>query len=81
MFKLVSHLIILAVGASLGVWWGVYHPVAASNLVQQEQAQIAQAKVELLQKLKGDPSPENINKSLDAETQHLQQVQQNQTGN
>jgi hypothetical protein len=81
MFKLISHAIFLAIGASLGVWWGVYHPVAANNLVQQEEARIARAKVELLQKLKGDPSPENIDKSLDAETQHLQQVQQNQTGN
>jgi hypothetical protein len=77
MFKLISHLVVLAVGASLGVWWGVYHPVAANNLVQQEQARIAQAKVELLQKLRGDPSPQNIQQNLDAETQHLQQVQQN----
>ncbi len=81
MFKLISHVIFLAIGASLGVWWGVYHPVAASNLVQQEEAHIAQAKVELLQKLKGDPSPQNIDKNLDAETQHLQQVQQSQPGN
>ncbi len=77
MFKIISHLVILAIGASLGVWWGVYHPVAANNLVQQEQQRIAQAKVELLQKLRGDPSPQNIQQNLDAETQHLQQVQQN----
>jgi hypothetical protein len=77
MFKLISHVLMLAVGASLGVWWGVYHPVAAANLVQQEQAHIAQAKVQLLQRLNGNPSPENIKQNLDAETQHLQQVQQN----
>ena len=77
MFKLISHLVILFVGASLGVWWGVYHPVAANNLVQREQADIAQAKVELLQKLNGNPSPENIKQNLDSETQHLQQVQSN----
>ena len=77
MFKLISHALILLVGASLGVWWGVYHPVAAASLVQREQADIAQAKVELLQKLNGNPSPENIKQNLDVETQHLQQVQQN----
>jgi hypothetical protein len=78
MFKLISHVVVLAVGASLGMWWGVYHPVAAANLVQQEQAKIAQAKVEILQKIKGNPTPENIDQNLNAETQHLQQVQQQQ---
>jgi hypothetical protein len=77
MIKMISHLIMLAVGASLGVWWGVYHPVAANNLVAQEEAHIAQAKVQLLQKLNGNPSPENIKQNLDSEKQHLQQVQQN----
>jgi hypothetical protein len=77
MFKLISHTVLLLIGASLGVWWGVYHPVAAQNLVQQEEAHIAQAKVELLQKLNGNPSPDNIKAALDAETQHLQKVQSN----
>ena len=78
MFKLISHALLLLIGASLGVWWGVYHPVAAANLVQQEQARIAQAKVELLQKLKSNPSPTDaINQNLDTETQNLKQAQQN----
>jgi DNA-directed RNA polymerase specialized sigma subunit len=77
MFKLITHAITLFVGASLGMWWGVNHPTAASNLVKEEEAKIAQAKVELLQQLKGNPTPDNINHTLDAETQHLQQVQQN----
>jgi hypothetical protein len=77
MLKLISHVLVLAVGASLGVWWGVYHPVAAADLVQREQADIAKAKVELLQKIKGNPSTENIDQNLNAETQHLHQVQQN----
>jgi hypothetical protein len=79
MFKLISHVLTLAIGASLGIWWGVYHPVAANNLVQEEQAKIAQAKVELLQQLKSNPSPDNIQHSLDAETQNLQHAQQNPT--
>jgi hypothetical protein len=33
--------------------------------------------VELLQKIKGNPSTENIDQNLNAETQHLHQVQQN----
>jgi len=77
MFKLISHIIVLLIGASLGVWWGVYHPVQATNLVAQEQADIAKAKVALLQKLNGNPSKENIQQNLDAETQNLQHVQQN----
>jgi hypothetical protein len=77
MFKLISHAVILAIGASLGIWWGVYHPVAAANLDQRVEARVAQAKVELLEKIKGNPSPDNIQHSLDAATQHLQQVQQN----
>jgi hypothetical protein len=77
MLKLISHIIVLLIGASLGVWWGVYHPAQATNLVAQEQADIARAKVELLQKLNGNPSKENIQQNLDAETQNLQKVQSN----
>ena len=77
MFKFISHILMLLVGASLGVWWGVYHPVAATSLVQREEADIARAKVELLQKLNGNPSAENIKQNLDAEQQKLQQTQQN----
>jgi hypothetical protein len=76
MLKLISHLVILLIGASLGVWWGVYHPVQATNLIEQEKADIARAKVELLEKLKGNPSPQNIDQNLTDAQQHLQQVQQ-----
>jgi hypothetical protein len=39
MLKLISHIIVLLIGASLGVWWGVYHPAQATNLVAQDQGQ------------------------------------------
>jgi hypothetical protein len=77
MFKLISHTLILLVGASLGVWWGVYHPVAAQNLEQHEESIIAQAKVDLLQKLRDNPSADNIKQNLDAERTKLGQALQN----
>jgi hypothetical protein len=59
--KLISHLLILAVGAGLGIWWGVNHPTEAQNLAAREQAAVSQAKIDLIQKFMGHGSPDDKN--------------------
>jgi len=35
--RLFADIIIFLVGAALGVWWGVYHPVQAAHVADVEQ--------------------------------------------
>ena len=55
MFKLIGHAVVFVVGAGVGVYWGVHHPVQAANLSDIEstkiQAAVAQAKQTLLQQV------------------------------
>ena len=58
--KLISHLLILMVGAGLGIWWGVNHPEAAQNVAANEeqqaakiQAAVSQEKIKLLNQFAG----------------------------
>jgi hypothetical protein len=61
--KLISHLLILLVGAALGIWWGVNHPTEAQNIHDQEQQQaakiqeaVSQEKIDLMNRLLGHDS-------------------------
>jgi hypothetical protein len=61
--KLISHLLILLVGAGLGIWWGVNHPAEAQNIHDQEQQQaakiqeaVSQEKIDLMNRLLGHDS-------------------------
>jgi hypothetical protein len=54
--KALVHLAIFALGAALGVWWGVNHPTQAANVAGREdvainkvKAEVAKAKIELLE--------------------------------
>jgi flagellar basal body-associated protein FliL len=40
--KLVVHLVVFAIGAGVGVWWGVNHPQQAQNIAAVEQAKMNQ---------------------------------------
>jgi hypothetical protein len=55
MFKIISHVALLAVGAGIGVWWGVHHPDEAATVSATEEAKIQQAvaaaKQEVLQQV------------------------------
>ncbi|HSV16449.1 MAG TPA: hypothetical protein VLI90_19455 [Tepidisphaeraceae bacterium] len=66
--KLLVHLAIFAVGAALGVWWGVNHPTQAADVAGREdvainrvKAEVAKAKIELLEHFlatsKATPAP------------------------
>jgi len=35
--RLIADVVIFLVGAGLGVWWGVYHPVQAARVANVEQ--------------------------------------------
>ena len=75
--KFISHLVLLAVGAALGVWWGVNHPAEAEKLTAHEQAAVSAAKIDLIQKFMGHGSPDDKNSAdyqqmLKEEQQKLQ---------
>jgi hypothetical protein len=69
-------LVIFAVGAGLGIWWGVSHPAEAQNVAAREQAAVAQAKIEVLEKFMGTTQPDQrgaeFQQMLDQEKQKLQ---------
>jgi hypothetical protein len=78
--KLISHLLIFALGICAGIYWGVNHPTAAAKLTSREQikiqAAVSQAKIELLQRFSsGDPSA-NYKSMLEEEKQKLSQAKQ-----
>jgi hypothetical protein len=35
--KFISHILLFLVGAALGIWWGVYHPVDVARIANAEQ--------------------------------------------
>lgn len=51
MIKLAIHLVVFAIGAGVGVWWGVNHPQQAQNIAAMEQTYIAQGKQQALQEV------------------------------
>jgi hypothetical protein len=58
--KLILHLIVFAVGAGVGIWWGANHPTEAQNISAQEevqtakiQAAVSQEKIDLMNRLLG----------------------------
>ena len=40
--RLLVNIVFFFVGAALGVWWGVYHPVAAVRVATYEQQKVQQ---------------------------------------
>ena len=78
--KLLFHLVVFAVGAGLGIWWGVNHPSEAQDVAAREQAAVATARIELLQKFLGTTQPDQQNaefqQMLDQEKQKLQSAEQ-----
>jgi hypothetical protein len=44
MAKLITHLLVFAIGAGVGVYWGVHNPTDAVRLSNLEQAKMEQAK-------------------------------------
>ncbi|HEX4052721.1 MAG TPA: hypothetical protein VHX86_00510 [Tepidisphaeraceae bacterium] len=81
--KLISHLLILVVGAGLGVWWGVNHPEAAQNVATNEEQQaakiqeaVSKEKIVLLKKFldttQPDQSSSEFKQMLNQEKQNLQ---------
>jgi len=69
--KLISHIIIFALGAGLGILWSVKHPAAAQNVDLQVKAEVSKAKIELLNRIAAE------NPSTAAKYQ--QEAQQEQT--
>jgi uncharacterized membrane protein len=61
--KFILHLVVFLVGAGVGIWWGVNHPVEAQNISTQEQQQaakiqeaVSQEKIDLMNRLLGHDS-------------------------
>ena len=46
MIKLITHVLVFAVGAGAGVYWGVNHPSQAQHIADMEQARIDQARLQ-----------------------------------
>ncbi len=44
MFKLITHVLVFAIGAGAGVYWGVNHPSQAQQIEIKEQARLDQLK-------------------------------------
>jgi hypothetical protein len=78
--KLISHLILFALGAGAGVYWGVNHPDLAAREHLKIQAAVSQAKIELLQRFSTGDASANYQKMLEDEKQKLSQANQ-QIGN
>jgi hypothetical protein len=55
--KLISHLVLLILGAAIGLWYGVNHPTQAAKIAAHEKQIVAQAKVEILEKLHSSSTP------------------------
>lgn len=81
--KLLSHLLILAVGIGLGIWIGVRYPQQSQQVANTEeqqaakiQAAVAQEKIALLQKFLGnsnsDQNSAEYKQMLSDEQQKLQ---------
>jgi hypothetical protein len=79
--KFIFHVLIFAVGAGAGVWWGVNHPRAAQNLDAQIQAEVSKAKIAVYNDvLKDNPGNsaayqqkiQDEQKNLNAANQQLQ---------
>ena len=56
MFKIITHVLVFAVGAGAGVYWGVNHPSQAQNVANVEQAKIDQVK-QAAQKVTNQAAP------------------------
>jgi hypothetical protein len=78
MFKLISHLVIFALGAAVGVYWGVNHPSDAQRIADQEAADVALAKQKVLQDLNAaqPPAPAGATTPANPVSQRLQQMLQ-----
>jgi CHASE3 domain sensor protein len=57
MFKLITHVLVFAIGAGAGVYWGVNHPSQAQQVEMREQARIDQAKQVLTNVTKPPATP------------------------
>ncbi len=84
--KLLSHLLILAVGVGLGIWIGVRFPAQSQPIANSEEQQaakiqqaVAQEKIALLQKFLGNSNSNQdtteYKQMLSAEQQKLQAAQ------
>jgi hypothetical protein len=71
MMKLISHIVIFALGATLGIMWSVKHPAAAQNADLQIQAKVSEAKIDLLKRIAAE-NPSSAAK-------YQQEAQQEQT--
>jgi hypothetical protein len=60
MFKVVTHVLVFAIGAGVGVYWGVHNPTEAQKAADFEQARIEQAKQ------LGKATKQTINQSVPA---------------
>jgi hypothetical protein len=77
--KHLLHILFLAVGFGLGVWWGVKNPAQATNLQAHEEAAVAQAKVELLTRFTSTTRPDAESASFKQMLAEEQQKLQNAT--
>ena len=49
--KLITHLIVFALGCGIGIWYGVNRPSQAQNIAAQEQKAVAEAKIKVIEEL------------------------------
>jgi hypothetical protein len=88
--KLIVHFVVFALGAGLGVYWGVHHPDEASQVSDFEgreavkiKAEVAKAKIDLLQKVMADnaahaaPAPSPAAQPPTTDYQKMMQSAQN----
>jgi hypothetical protein len=85
MLKLIGLVVVFAIGAGAGVWWGVYHPAQAADMVNDEQLKISQevalAKRSLLKQVVDDQQaattqPETVASNLSKYKEMLEKVSQ-----
>ncbi|MGA3065455.1 MAG: hypothetical protein ABSF29_01275 [Tepidisphaeraceae bacterium] len=50
----IIHILVFVVGLGVGVVWGVHHPQAAENVDLRIEKEVAQAKLDLLNRFKND---------------------------
>jgi hypothetical protein len=78
--KLVTHLVVFALGIGAGIYWGVQHPTAAADLAGREQlkiqAAVSAAKIDLLQRFNSGDSSANFKKMLEEEKAKLLEANQ-----
>jgi hypothetical protein len=80
LMKIASHVVVFAIGAGGGIWWGVHNPAQAQQISDSEQqtamrvkAAVAQGKQQALQQVVND---QNSTPGASVNTDHVKQMLQ-----